>query len=84
MSHKSVRNRVRVRVRVVRLVDEKEEADLWIVNSCTVKGPSQSGMSNVVQTGRRLGKKIVVTGCVPQGDKKNAEIEDLSVIGMET
>ena len=71
-------------MRVVRLVDEKEEADLWIVNSCTVKGPSQSGMSNVVQTGRRLGKKIVVTGCVPQGDKKNAEIEDLSVIGMET
>ena len=66
---------------VSRLVEEKERADLWIVNSCTVKGPSQSGMTNLVETGRRLGKKLVVSGCVPQGDRRNAAIKDLSAIG---
>ena len=63
------------------MVDDKQEADVWIVNSCTVKGPSESGMMNVVEMGRRLGKKMVVTGCVPQGDKQNAQIRDLSAIG---
>ena len=62
-------------------MEEKEKADLWIVNSCTVKGPSQSGMTNLVETGRRLGKKLVVSGCVPQGDRHNAAIKDLSAIG---
>lgn len=79
--------------------DSKDDADLWIINSCTVKGeglervrwsgvdcgvgPSESGMMNLVQTGRKLGKKLVVSGCVPQGDRHNKQIKDLSAIGTQ-
>lgn len=48
--------------------DQREAADLWLVNTCTVKSPSQSAMDNILSTGRRLGKKLIVAGCVPQGE----------------
>lgn len=61
--------------------EDKGEADLWLINTCTVKGPSQSAMSNVLKQGEEQGKKLVVTGCVPQGDRKNKELEEYSIIG---
>jgi len=67
---------------IFRLVEDRNEADLWIVNSCTVKGPSESGMTNLIQLGKKSGKKLVVSGCVPQGDKKNAALKDISTIGV--
>ncbi len=33
-----------------------------------VKAPSQSAMDNVISLGKKLGKRMVVAGCVPQGD----------------
>ena len=67
-----------------RLLDEPEKsrADLWIVNSCTVKSPSQSAMSTTMQQGKQLGKKVLVTGCVPQGDRKAPELQEFSLLGM--
>lgn len=38
-----------------------------LVNSCTVKDPSQAAFVNLVQQGRARGKSVVVAGCVPQG-----------------
>lgn len=35
-------------------------ADLWLLNSCTVKGPSQSYLLNYVKSAKENGKKIVV------------------------
>jgi threonylcarbamoyladenosine tRNA methylthiotransferase CDKAL1 len=64
------------------LVDQEDEADLWIVNSCTVKSPSQSAMSNILTRGKTLGKPLVVAGCVPQGDKKSPELQGLSLLGV--
>lgn len=54
---------------------DREEADLWLVNSCTVKSPSQSAMATVIQDAQRLGKGLVVAGCVPQGDKNARELQ---------
>ena len=48
--------------------EQREAADLWLVNTCTVKSPSQSAMDNVISAGRQLGKHLVVAGCVPQGE----------------
>lgn len=62
--------------------NERDLADLWLVNTCTVKAPSQSAMDNVISSGLRQGKKMVVAGCVPQGDKKAKSLEGLSVIGV--
>ncbi len=45
---------------------EAESADLWLINSCTVKSPSQSAMDTLLRRGKQLGKALVVAGCVPQ------------------
>ena len=66
-----------------RLVEdgERDSADCWVINTCTVKSPSQSSMSNLIMAGRALGKKLVISGCVPQGDKWLEELQDLSLLG---
>lgn len=58
------------------------QADLWLINSCTVKGPSQTAVGNLVQKAKDQGKAIVVSGCVPQGDKKATELRGISVLGV--
>lgn len=62
---------------------KKETADLWVLNSCTVKNPSEESFLNAVRDARRSGKKIVVAGCVPQGEKKHKELSELSVVGVQ-
>jgi tRNA A37 methylthiotransferase MiaB len=49
------------------LTDEKLEADLWLLNSCTVKNPAEHHLRNEINAARALGKKVVVAGCVSQG-----------------
>lgn len=61
---------------------DSETADLWLVNTCTVKSPSQSQMDTILRKGRALGKKLVVAGCVPQGDRKTQELQGLSLLGV--
>jgi len=65
------------------LEEEKDEADLWILNSCTVKGPSQMKFLTQTKRGSEAGKKIVVTGCVPEGEKSMNELLGLSMIGVQ-
>ncbi|KXZ42103.1 hypothetical protein GPECTOR_204g385 [Gonium pectorale] len=67
-----------------RLVSDssRDSADLWLVNSCTVKGPSQAAMSSLLAAGRAAGKRLLVAGCVPQGDKKLPELQGVSVLGV--
>ncbi|CAI7753642.1 unnamed protein product, partial [Closterium sp. NIES-53] len=48
------------------LVEVPSEADLWIINTCTVKNPSQSAMDTLIRKGRELSKRLVLAGCVPQ------------------
>lgn len=38
-------------------------------------------MSTVMKKGEELGKKMVVAGCVPQGERKNKELQQFSVVG---
>lgn len=60
---------------------EKDSADLWLINTCTVKNPSQAAMSTLVARGKAMDKRLVVCGCVPQGDKKVLELQGLSLLG---
>lgn len=66
------------------IVDDasSDEADLWLINSCTVKGPSQAAVGTLVRRARQQGKAVVVAGCVPQGDRKAQELEDVSLLGV--
>ena len=48
------------------ITTEKENADLWLLNSCTVKNPAEEHFKNEVKAGLEQNKKVVVAGCVPQ------------------
>ncbi|XP_014489466.1 PREDICTED: threonylcarbamoyladenosine tRNA methylthiotransferase [Dinoponera quadriceps] len=65
------------------LTDDKLKANLWILNSCTVKSPAEDQFRNEIGNGKKLGKHIVVTGCVPQGAPKSSFLKGLSMIGVQ-
>ena len=48
------------------LVNDPAEADIWVLNSCAVKGPSEHHFLNQVRAGKQQGKGLVLAGCVPQ------------------
>jgi len=65
-----------------KLVQSIEDADLCIFNSCTVKNPSQEAAVNSVVKAQEMGKKIVVTGCVPQADDNIPLLNEASLVGV--
>lgn len=44
------------------LTEDKSIADLWLLNSCTVKNPAEDHFRNEIEEARKLGKYIVVAG----------------------
>lgn len=65
-------------------VDSSEdEADLWLLNSCTVKGPSQEAFLNYVRKAKEKGKLLVLAGCIPQAQKDIKELEGISAVGVQ-
>ncbi|KAI9383634.1 hypothetical protein POPTR_013G107800v4 [Populus trichocarpa] len=65
------------------LSDSPEEADLWLINTCTVKSPSQSAMDTLISKGKSAKKPLVVAGCVPQGSRNVKELEGVSIVGVQ-
>jgi len=65
------------------LTDVKNEADLWLLNSCTVKTPAEDHFKNEIDEAQEKGKPIVVAGCVPQGQPKSDFLKGLSIIGVQ-
>lgn len=65
------------------LVSAMEEADVCLVNSCTVKNPSQDSATNLVKRARAGGKPVVLAGCVPSADASVADgLEGVSLLGV--
>lgn len=65
------------------LSDIPEVADLWLINTCTVKSPSQSAMDTLILKCRSMNKPLVVAGCVPQGSRDLKELEGVSIVGVQ-
>lgn len=65
------------------IIEEKLEADVWVLNSCTVKNPAEDHFRNEIKAGRDAGKKVVVAGCVPQGAPRAEFLQGLSVVGVQ-
>nr|XP_043637510.1 threonylcarbamoyladenosine tRNA methylthiotransferase [Erigeron canadensis] len=63
--------------------DSAEGADLWLINTCTVKSPSQSAMDTLIAKCKTAKKPLVVAGCVPQGSRDLKELEGVSVVGVQ-
>ena len=55
------------------LVETLEESDAIVINSCTVKHPSETRALNLVSNAQQAGKGVVLAGCVPSSDKKLAQ-----------
>lgn len=66
-----------------KITDDSESADLWLLNSCTVKNPAEDHFRNEIKKAREKQKKIVVAGCVPQGQPRTDYLQGLSVIGVQ-
>jgi len=65
-----------------RIVENHDDADLWLLNSCTVKDPSQAAFMHLVNKGKDNNKPVVVAGCVPQADRQIKGLEDVTIIGI--
>lgn len=65
------------------IVDSPDQADLWILNSCTVKNPAEDHFRNEIKTALNLNKKLIVAGCVPQSDYKSTYLKNISIIGVQ-
>lgn len=53
------------------LTNDKNQADIWLLNSCTVKNPSEDTFRNDIQAAQSKNKHVIVAGCVPQGNSKS-------------
>ena len=63
--------------------DNPDAAALWLVNSCTVKDPSQAAMETVIRKAQAAERPIVVAGCVPQADRHLKSLGGVSMIGTQ-
>ncbi|KAG6508055.1 hypothetical protein ZIOFF_033410 [Zingiber officinale] len=65
------------------VTEDPEQADLWLINTCTVKSPSQSAMATLIGKCKTAKKPLVVAGCVPQGSRDLKDLEGISIIGVQ-
>ncbi|CAL1285411.1 unnamed protein product [Larinioides sclopetarius] len=65
------------------ITDDASLADIWLLNSCTVKNPAEDHFRNAIDEGRKKGKYVVVAGCVSQAAPKTPYMEGLSMIGVQ-
>ncbi len=65
------------------IVKNDFEADLIIINSCSVKNGSEAKCFNDISKYKRTNQKIIVSGCVPQAEKSylKTKLKDISTIG---
>ncbi|TMW66099.1 hypothetical protein Poli38472_003864 [Pythium oligandrum] len=66
-----------------RFTEKAEDAQLWLLNSCTVKDPSQAAFMHLVLKAKTEGKAVVVAGCVPQADRHLKGLEGVSMVGIQ-
>uniref|UniRef100_A0A8C7ZVV7 tRNA-t(6)A37 methylthiotransferase n=2 Tax=Oryzias sinensis TaxID=183150 RepID=A0A8C7ZVV7_9TELE len=66
-----------------KMTDDPAEADLWLLNSCTVKNPAEDHFRNSIKKAQEQEKKVVVAGCVPQAQPRMDYLKGLSIIGVQ-
>eukprot|EP01056_Protomagalhaensia_sp_Gyna25_P000441 Protomagalhaensia_sp_Gyna_25__440@NODE_1207_length_2068_cov_21_260227_g961_i0_p1_GENE_NODE_1207_length_2068_cov_21_260227_g961_i0NODE_1207_length_2068_cov_21_260227_g961_i0_p1_ORF_typecomplete_len631_score126_96UPF0004/PF00919_20/4_6e26Radical_SAM/PF04055_21/3e19TRAM/PF01938_20/0_049_NODE_1207_length_2068_cov_21_260227_g961_i01752067 len=65
------------------LVPNWEDCDIAVLNSCTVKNPSQDGAVNLAVKVKTASKMVVMAGCVVQADRKIPQLQEVSAIGVK-
>ncbi|XP_048881467.1 threonylcarbamoyladenosine tRNA methylthiotransferase-like [Brienomyrus brachyistius] len=65
------------------VMEDPADADVWLLNSCTVKNPAEDHFRNTIKKAQELDKKVVVAGCVPQAQPRMDYLKGLSIIGVQ-
>ncbi|KAI1728305.1 radical SAM superfamily domain-containing protein [Ditylenchus destructor] len=65
------------------VTSSKDLADLWLLNSCTVKTPSENLLVNQIKDAQNNGKKVCVAGCVSQAAPNEPWLKDVSIVGVQ-
>lgn len=65
------------------IVDDARSADLWLLNSCTVKNPAEDHFRGAIEAALQQGKKVVVAGCVSQAAPNVGYLRGLSIVGVQ-
>ncbi|TSL82624.1 Threonylcarbamoyladenosine tRNA methylthiotransferase [Bagarius yarrelli] len=68
-------------LRVTSDMDDPSNADVWLLNSCTVKNPAEDHFRNNIKKAQEQNKVVVVAGCVPQAQPRTDYLKGLSIIG---
>ena len=63
------------------IVDDPEEADVLILNSCTVKTPSENSLLKEIEKYKDSYKIIIIAGCVAQTDP--AKLSRYALVGTK-
>ncbi|XP_027265116.1 threonylcarbamoyladenosine tRNA methylthiotransferase isoform X3 [Cricetulus griseus] len=66
-----------------KITENASDADLWLLNSCTVKNPAEDHFRNSIRKAQEENKKIVLAGCVPQAQPRQDYLKGLSIIGVQ-
>ncbi len=61
------------------IIQKPEDADLLILNSCTVKSPTENSLFKEIKKWKN--KRLVIAGCIPQTDKE--KLKEYSLIGTK-
>ncbi|MFH1072411.1 MAG: tRNA (N(6)-L-threonylcarbamoyladenosine(37)-C(2))-methylthiotransferase [Nanoarchaeota archaeon] len=62
-----------------KIVEDENKADLIILNTCTVKTPTEDKAFSLLEKWKREKKKVIVAGCIPQSDP--AKLGAYSLVG---
>ncbi len=62
-----------------KIVNNEKKADVIIINTCTVKGPTENNFFRRLRKLKPLNKPIIIAGCIPQTDPE--KVEEFSIIG---
>ncbi|XP_056618548.1 threonylcarbamoyladenosine tRNA methylthiotransferase [Triplophysa dalaica] len=66
-----------------KITEDSSDADLWLLNSCTVKNPAEDHFRNSIKKAQEQDKKVVLAGCVPQAQPRMDYLKGLSIIGVQ-
>jgi len=64
------------------IVSSPDKADIVIVNSCVVKGKTETHVFKEINVLRKLKKKFIIAGCLPQTKIYADRLKGVSVLGV--
>ncbi len=59
------------------ITEDIDKTDVIVVNTCTVKGPSEKNFFKYLGEIKKFGKPIVVAGCISQADPEKVKGHNL-------